>query len=498
MKKIRSLKGLSLLLFFLFVIISPASSQNQIRIMTYNLLNYPGSDSNVRKPYFRTVIAAANPDVIVVSEMAESFGVNSFLNSVLNYDSVTYSSGFFINGPDSDNAIFYKTSKINFIFNTAIPTQLRNINEFKISDKVYKDTLRIYAVHLKADNMSANERAAEVDSLRKRTNLLPAGSDFIVLGDFNIYGSNEPAYQKLLADNVTDDGNFNDPFTLTGTWNSFAYRQYHTQSTRTRSFGNGATGGLDDRFDMILYSNGVKNGGGIKFIPGTYVPFGNDGNHYNDSINEMPNNAVPQSVANALHYASDHLPVYATFEFGSATNLNVKIMPEGFYNTALNNLTRRDTLKIYLHNSVSPYTTVDSSISVLDSNTLTAGFVFRNAPNGNYYIDVRHLNSIETWSKSGGLPFYIDSLMSYDFTTSQTQGFGNNLVLKGTKYCMYGGDVDQDGVVDLGDIIETFNDAESFASGYLKTDVNGDYITDISDIVLVYNNASSFVSRVVP
>jgi hypothetical protein len=42
---------------------------------------------------------------------------------------------------------------------------------------------------------------------------------------------------------------------------------------------------------------------------------GNDGNHYNDSINRMPNAAVPASVANALHYASDHLPVTGRFVF---------------------------------------------------------------------------------------------------------------------------------------------------------------------------------------
>ncbi|MEZ4691190.1 MAG: hypothetical protein R3A12_13915 [Ignavibacteria bacterium] len=56
---------------------------------------------------------------------------------------------------------------------------------------------------------------------------------------------------------------------------------------RTRSFGNGATGGLDDRFDMILNSKAVKESGGIKFYLTTYKASGNDGNHYNDSINKI-------------------------------------------------------------------------------------------------------------------------------------------------------------------------------------------------------------------
>ena len=40
--------------------------------------------------------------------------------------------------------------------------------------------------------------------------------------------------------------------------------------------------------------------------------------HYNDSINRLPNLAVPDSVANALHYASDHLPVSGRFVFGDS------------------------------------------------------------------------------------------------------------------------------------------------------------------------------------
>ncbi len=47
----------------------------------------------------------------------------------------------------------------------------------------------------------------------------------------------------------------------------------------------------------------------------TYIPYGNDGLHYNDSINQPPNNAVGQEIANALHYSSDHLPVIASFTF---------------------------------------------------------------------------------------------------------------------------------------------------------------------------------------
>lgn len=488
-----------LIIFFAPVFISQISfAQQQMKIMTYNLLNYPSPDTNVRNPYFRTVISSANPDVLVVSEIGSQAGVNQFLQNVMNHAASVYSAGTFIDGPDTDNAIYYKTSKFNFINNSAIHTALRDINEFKITDKFYDNVLIIYAVHLKANQGEEALRAAEVDSLRKRTNQLPAGSQFMVLGDFNIYGSTEPAYQKLIQNNPNDDGNFLDPFTLTGTWNQFAYRQYHTQSTRVRSFGNGATGGLDDRFDMILYSNGVNNPGGIKYVPGTYVAYGNDANHYNDSINQIPNTAVTQTVATALHYASDHLPVYATFEFGNSTTLNVKVILEGFYNTFTNRISRRDTILLYLRNSISPYQKVDSSKAVLDTITFNAAGIFRSAFSGSYYLVVRHLNSIETWSKAGGMQYHIDSTKTYDFTNSSSQAFGNNLVLRGSKYCIYSGDTNQDGLIDSGDLLMTYNDAVNFASGYLATDVNGDWQADVSDITIVYNNLINFIGKIVP
>lgn len=294
----------------------------RIKVMTYNLLNYPDNsgataDSTARHPLFRTVVAAAIPDILVVDEMNSQTGMNWFLSSIMNTVSTGYAAGTFINGFDTDNGIFYKSSKFSFVANKRIITDLRDINEFKLVHTLTGDTLRIYSVHLKSSTGSSEEaqRAQEVDSLRKVTNALPAGSNFIVCGDFNIYKSSESAYQKLMLVNPANEGHFIDPLPLTGTWNDPSFSIYHTQSTRTRSFNNGANGGLNDRFDMILFSKAVNLAGGVSYVANSTTPLGNDGNHYNDSINQPPNNAVSQSVANALHYASDHLPVYANFDF---------------------------------------------------------------------------------------------------------------------------------------------------------------------------------------
>ena len=308
-------------------------SYAQVKIVSYNLLGYPGTDTAARNPYFRTVINSLNPDILVVQEITSQSGVDGYLSNVMNVGRTDYSAGTFINGPDTDNGIYYRNDIFIFLSNTPIQTALRDINEFKLVHIFTRDTLRIYSVHLKASTGSANElqRAAEVDSLRKVTNALPHGSNFIVCGDFNIYGSNELAYQKLLEITSGNDGKFNDPLTLTGTWNNPAYAQYHTQSPRVRSFGGGATGGMDDRFDMMLYSNAVKNPGGITYVTNSLVAYGNDGNHFNDSINRLPNSAVTQTIANALHYSSDHLPVYVMLTFEPVTIISFNSgMVEGF------------------------------------------------------------------------------------------------------------------------------------------------------------------------
>ena len=87
--------------------LSISYSQNEYVIASYNLLNYPGNTSAIRNPYFRTVIENIQPDVLVVQEMLSQAGVNEFLINVMNVASSGFAAGTFLDGPDTDNAIFY-------------------------------------------------------------------------------------------------------------------------------------------------------------------------------------------------------------------------------------------------------------------------------------------------------------------------------------------------------------------------------------------------------
>ncbi|MBS1519134.1 MAG: hypothetical protein JSS91_13695 [Bacteroidetes bacterium] len=178
------------------------------------------------------------------------------------------------------------------------------------------------------------------------------------------------------------------------------------------------------------------------------------------------------------------------------SSLNLTALIEGFWDGVLN---ISDTLKVYIRKTVSPYITVDSAYGVNNgSGNLTLYFNNVQIQNGDpYYIMIRHRNSIETWSKSGG-EIWTGSLLNYDMTASASRGYGGNLTLKGGKYCIYGGDVDQNGVVDLTDASLVDNDIFNFGSGYIQTDLNGDNIIDLADAVITDNNAFNFVSKVTP
>lgn len=179
-----------------------------------------------------------------------------------------------------------------------------------------------------------------------------------------------------------------------------------------------------------------------------------------------------------------------------APTLNLTCLIEGFYNPQTNIMVK-DTVRVFLRSTVSPYLIIDSSKSVLDSNG-NGSFSFPYAVNGvSYYIVVKHRNSIETWSKSPGQDFTSNSL-NYNFTSSASQAYGNNMKQVGTKWTIYSGDASQDGFIDASDLLLVDNDVMNFESGYRITDINGDLTIDLFDLMFVDNNAINFVSKATP
>lgn len=159
-----------------------------------------------------------------------------------------------------------------------------------------------------------------------------------------------------------------------------------------------------------------------------------------------------------------------------------------------------DTITIYLHRSDFPGVCVDSAKQVVGSNAVVNNIFFNRALSGNYYKVIKHRNTIETWS-SAGINYTRGSNTHYNFIVPAGQSYGNNQALVNSSldyYAMYTGEVVQDSIVDLSDIVTIYVDANNFLSGYVTSDCTGDNFVDLSDLTVTYNNASIFVARVAP
>jgi len=155
-----------------------------------------------------------------------------------------------------------------------------------------------------------------------------------------------------------------------------------------------------------------------------------------------------------------------------------------------------DTAKLELRSSSSPYTLLGSQKGVLSS-TGFAVFSFTSAVNGTpYYAVIKHRNGLETWSASGNS--FSSSALSYNLTSSQSQAYGGNLIQVGTKWCIYSGDINNDGQVSFTYVIAVDNDNTNFVTGYTATDLTGDGQVTFSDLIIIDNNNLNFVSKIVP
>ena len=293
------------------------SAQDTLTVLSYNILNYPTSNPT-KADTLKPIIKYLQPDIFMITELNSSAGATTILNNALNVDGVTYyQKATYFDGPDTDNMLYYNANKLTLYSQHEIPTTLRNISEYVLyytgsaltatSDTVF---IYCYMAHLKASQGYEAQRNQEAVFLKNymdtRTNI----ENVFLGGDFNLYTSTEPAYNTIL-----NGGNvlLLDPISSPGNWNNnSSFASIHTQSTRLNSLPDGGSyGGMDDRFDFLFFTNDLLTGANkLTYIANSYKAFGNDGNHYNKSINATPtNSAAPTNVIDALYYMSDHLPI---------------------------------------------------------------------------------------------------------------------------------------------------------------------------------------------
>jgi hypothetical protein len=214
--------------------------------------------------------------------------------------------------------LYYKTNKLKLKSQKQIATVLRDISQYLVYKVVAtNDTAFIYLhmSHLKANNLPSDEaqRQVEVSAFCTDIASIPQSANIIFAGDMNLKSSTEAAYVTLTSSSCSHL--FSDPINQPGLWNNnTAFSKIFTQSTRSSSNPGccgGSTGGLDDRFDLMMLSSSISNGSNkVTYLPGSYKAFGNDNQHMNLSLLDAPTNTVvPVNIVQSLFNMSDHLPV---------------------------------------------------------------------------------------------------------------------------------------------------------------------------------------------
>lgn len=325
---------------FLFLLLCNTFAQDTLKMMQYNLMYYTStsgvSDCNAvtnnldaKDGYIETIFHHVMPDVFCVCEMgSNSTYADRLLNNAINTQGVDY----YRRGPLTSysggyiaNMLYYNSRKLSFYKHTYITTSYRDINGYTLyynaNNLAQGDTVFItfWIMHLKAGSSEDNQAARLMQTQKLMNKLASLGipGNHVVSGDFNVYGSSEPAYQEMV--NYSNSlYRLYDPINRPGNWNNNSqFADLHTQSTHSSNYDNGcfSSGGLDDRFDIILVSPYVYYGSDrVRVLPETYHALGQDGNRFNGTVISPQNNSVPQNVAQALYNQSDHLPVVTEFQ----------------------------------------------------------------------------------------------------------------------------------------------------------------------------------------
>jgi hypothetical protein len=319
------------------------SAHAQLRVAAWNVSNYGGgrvADIHA-SVYGEFEGRSMAPDVFLLQEFLSQSAVDQFvaaLNSAPGSPG-DWAAAPFVDGPDTDSAFAYRTSKVQLVGTTVVatggpaPNFPRNIMRYDLRPAGYSSpeaTIACYSTHMKAGSASSDHerRLLEAQRVRDDAESLPAGWSFLIGGDFNIQTSNQAAFLELVGSQTNNAGRFFDPISTPGSWNNNgAFRFVHTQDPV-------GAGGMDDRFDMILVSGSLIEPGGLAYIGEinslTGLPFpygtttwddpnhsyrvwGNDGSTFNEALRTVGNTMVGPTIAQALKnmcVGAGHLPVF--------------------------------------------------------------------------------------------------------------------------------------------------------------------------------------------
>jgi len=190
--------------------------------------------------------------------------------------------------------------------------------------------------------------------------------------------------------------------------------------------------------------------------------------------------------------------------------LEIELILEGFYsndNEQMINVQNEygdvfgngitDTLSILLCKSIAPYNIIHRFDSVFISNQGKCSIIIPAEITDSFYIVVQHRNHIKTWSSTPIL--FKGQTISYIFYDSYSKAYGGNQkFIKNGKYGIFVGDVNQDGIIDLLDLVSMDADLTYGFMGYTVYDLNGDGVVDLGDLITIDINITNGVIEITP
>jgi hypothetical protein len=389
--------------------VSTLCAQTDIKLMFYNVLNFPLEDAVPNRINdLSFILNDYRPDVFMVCELNNESGANTILDALQlinpNYQSATFelntSDDNIGNQNDLQQLLYFDSSKFILESQDIVTTIFRDFNHYRLKiNSVEQVTtpliLDFIVCHLKASSGTNNQqsRLQMVEDLVIYLDDFPVDSNIVLAGDFNVYTDSEPAFQRLI-----DTGNtiiFTDPANRIGSWhNNSNFVDVMTQSTRTQTGFGGTTGGFDDRFDFIMTSENMIANPNLSFVAGSYDVYGNNENSncYNQAINSNNCDGTDFSFAirDALHNFSDHLPVTLQLQTNQSlsipefniTNM-ITILGSNIIDSTLTlsvDLSLQNQLELYIFNSLGQV------VKTVDANNTLISIDATQISNGIYYI----------------------------------------------------------------------------------------------------------------
>jgi hypothetical protein len=231
----------------------------------------------------------------------------------------------------------------------------------------------------------------------------------------------------------------------------------------------------------------------------------------------LPDPNSPDETMNAVFRIYRYAPGYPAFTGRTLTPGNfieiypdsVQFLIEGLYNSSGTlrqaqdengshwSYPAADKIDVELHDATNYDNIVYTAYDVFLNVNGIAAFAVPSAYHDNYYLAIKHRNSLMTISATP--VSFASGKFNYNFTTQATKAYGSNQeMMSDGKWAFYSGDVNQDEIIDGSDLSNAGNLATLAAMGYLPEDVNSDGLVDGSDLSIIENNAVLAIGVITP